>query len=391
MIYGNKKKLPGKSGKVPKMTGINKDLFRGFYRGRRVFVTGHTGFKGSWLSLWLTELGADVFGYALGIPTKPSLFECCGLSRKMESDYADIRDIVKLKKVLKKAKPEVVFHLAAQSLVRHSYLEPVETYSTNVIGTVNLLEACRSTPSVRSIIVITSDKCYENNGLNSGYKETDRLGGYDPYSNSKGCSELVVSAYRNSFFNPAEYKKHRLVVASARAGNVIGGGDWGEDRLLPDCFRSLMKGEIIKIRNPKAIRPWQYVLEPLRGYLLLGVKIFREGISFGGGWNFGPVPHGVVPVGKMADQIVKAWDAGEWENVPDAQAKSLHEAEVLTLNIRKAKNKLGWRPVLTMSQTVKMTAEWYKHFYRYSSGMLEFSIRQIRNYERILMKKDQFS
>lgn len=362
-----------------------------FYKGRRVFITGHTGFKGSWLSLWLSELGAEVFGYALDPPTEPNLYEACRLSTKMNSEIADIRDLDKLKQVLMKIRPEIVFHLAAQSLVRHSYIEPVDTYETNVIGTVNLLEACRSAPSVRSIIVITSDKCYENNEAGKGYKETDRMGGYDPYSSSKGCAELVVSAYRQSFFKPAEYKKHGVVLASTRAGNVIGGGDWGQDRLLADCLRSLMKGETIRIRNPKAVRPWQYVLEPLWGYLLLGLKMSRGGIKYGEGWNFGPVPKGAVSVAKLADRIVRAWGEGEWKYISNSTASNLHEAKVLTLNISKAKNKLGWRPVLTMDQTVKMTVDWFKQFHHSSSEIFMFSLSQIRSYEKILLKKEQLS
>lgn len=373
------------------MRRISQDVFREFYKGKRVFITGHTGFKGSWLSLWLSELGAEAFGYALDPPTEPNLFDVCRLSREIHSENADIRDLERLKKALKEARPEIVFHLAAQPLVRHSYKEPIETYSTNVMGTVNLLEACRSIPSVRSIVVITSDKCYENSGSIKGYRETDRMGGYDPYSSSKGCAELVVSAYRQSFFKPAEYKKHGVVLASTRAGNVIGGGDWGQDRLLADCLRSLMKGETIRIRNPKAVRPWQHVLEPLWGYLLLGLKMSRGGIKYGEGWNFGPVPKGAVSVAKLADRIVRAWGEGEWEYVSDSLVRNLHEAKVLTLNISKAKNRLGWRPVLTMDQTVKMTVDWFKEFHHSSSDIFRFSLSQIRNYEKILLKKDQLA
>jgi CDP-glucose 4,6-dehydratase len=361
--------------------------FKEFYEGRRVFITGQTGFKGSWLSLWLSELGARVFGYSLDPPTEPSLYEASGLSQKIHSTIGDIRDLENLRTVLKKSRPEIVFHLAAQPLVRHSYLEPVETYETNVMGTVNLLEACRSTPSVRSIIVITSDKCYENNESNRGYKETDRMGGYDPYSNSKGCAELVVSAYRQSFFNPAEYQKHGVVLASTRAGNVIGGGDWGKDRLLPDCIRFLVQDKTIIIRNPKAIRPWQHVFEPLRGYLLLGQKMSLGGIKYGEGWNFGPSRRGILTVEKVVDKVVKEWGGGSWRNPSTQKEKKLHEAKNLSLNINKAQRGLGWEPLLTFDQNIKLTIEWYKHYYNNSSDILDFSINQLRHYENILLNR----
>ncbi|MDI6733181.1 MAG: CDP-glucose 4,6-dehydratase, partial [Planctomycetota bacterium] len=254
------------------------------YRNKKVMVTGHTGFKGSWISLWLSELGAKVIGYALKPETKPNLFDIINLKNIISHHIGDIRNFAKLKRIIKASKPDMIFHLAAQPLVRRSYLEPQYTYEVNVLGTINMLEAVRQTNSIRAVINVTSDKCYENKEQKQGYKETDRLGGYDPYSSSKGCAELVTAAYIKSFFNPERYKSHRVTVASVRAGNIIGGGDWSKDRLVPDCIRALAKNKTIIIRNPNAIRPWQYVLEPLYGYLLLGSHLLKRETKYIGAW-----------------------------------------------------------------------------------------------------------
>jgi CDP-glucose 4,6-dehydratase len=267
-----------------------------FWKNKRVFLTGHTGFKGSWLSIWLDSLGANVHGYSLKPPTDPSLFNLCSIDRFTNSTIGDIRNRDLLKATLQKAQPEIVFHLAAQPLVRESFKNPVETYETNVMGTVNLLDAVRACPSVKAVVIVTTDKCYENREWHWGYRENDPMGGYDPYSSSKGCAELVTAAYRQSFFNPKDFDNHHIAVASARAGNVIGGGDWALDRLVPDCLKAILDGRKIIVRNPHAIRPWQHVLEPLRGYLLLAQKLFENGPQFAEAWNFGPDDRDCRPV-----------------------------------------------------------------------------------------------
>ena len=259
-----------------------------FWKGKRILLTGHTGFKGSWLSLWLQSMGAPVVGYALAPPTNPSLFEVAEVGRGMTSVIGDIRDLEHLCAVFAEHKPEIVIHMAAQPLVRYSYIEPVETYSTNVMGTVNLLEAVRGTDSVKAVVNVTSDKCYENREWVWNYRENEAMGGYDPYSNSKGCAELVTAAYRNSYFHSEKYKEHGVALASGRAGNVIGGGDWAGDRLIPDIMRAITQNLAVNIRNPHAIRPWQHVLEPLSGYLMLAQKLYEEGAAYAEGWNFGP-------------------------------------------------------------------------------------------------------
>ena len=274
------------------VNGIDAD----FWRGRRVFLTGHTGFKGGWLALWLQRLGADVTGYALDPPTTPSLFAVARVGAGMRSIINDIRDAETLAQAMREAQPEIVIHMAAQPLVRYSYQAPVETYATNVMGTVHLLEAVRQTDSVRAVVNVTSDKCYENREWVWGYRENEPMGGYDPYSNSKGCAELVTAAYRNSYFNPAQYSQHGVALASARAGNVIGGGDWAEDRLIPDILRAIAAGEAVNIRSPHAIRPWQHVLEPLSGYLLLAQRLIEDGPAHAEGWNFGPSEEDARPV-----------------------------------------------------------------------------------------------
>lgn len=285
---------------------INKQL----WNKKRVLITGHTGFKGSWLILLLHNLGSDVYGYALEPPTNPNMYEEAKIAGLVNSNIGDIRDYDKLLRVIQKVKPEIVIHMAAQPLVRESYKNPVDTYSTNVMGTVNLLEAIRQTPGIKAVVNVTTDKCYENKEWHWGYRENESMGGYDPYSNSKGCSELVTAAYRNSFFNSKDYHKHGVALASARAGNVIGGGDWAEDRLIPDFIRAISKGEIVKIRSPYAIRPWQHVLEPLSGYLLLAEKLYTDGPKFAEAWNFGPDDRDAKNVEWITKTICDLWGEG---------------------------------------------------------------------------------
>lgn len=329
-------------------------LFGGAYAGRRVFVTGHTGFKGSWLAEWLIGLGAEVTGYALEPPTDPSLFGESGLAGRISRHViGDVRDLASLREAMQVAAPEIVFHLAAQPLVRLSYDTPVETYETNVMGTVNLLEAVRSCPSVRAVVVVTSDKCYENHETGRAYREGDAMGGFDPYSSSKGCAELVTAAYRRSFFGEAS----RVRIASVRAGNVIGGGDWAADRIVPDCIRALQAGVPIIVRNPEAVRPWQHVLEPLSGYLHLGSRMLGGEPGYDGPWNFGPEEQGTVPVRQVADAIVAAWGSGTWTT--PTQAGGPHEAHLLALDITKAREQLGWRPLYPVAHTLEVTAAWY--------------------------------
>lgn len=352
---------------------------RNFWAGKKVFVTGHTGFKGSWLCLWLQRLGANVTGYALTPPTSPALFEVARVANGMHSIIGDIRDDAVLGAAMHAAAPDIVLHMAAQPLVRFSYLEPVETYSTNVMGTVNLLEAVRRTPSVRSVVNITSDKCYENDGREQGYTENDPMGGHDPYSNSKGCAELVTSAYRHSFFNPARYHEHRVALASARAGNVIGGGDWADDRLVPDILRALESGQAVMIRNPHAIRPWQHVLEPLGGYLLLAQKLYETGIHFAEGWNFGPEDDDAKPVQWIVEQMTQRWsNDARWERDNSTHP---HEAHYLKLDCKKSQQRLDWHPKWNLSTALDEIITWHKH---YTSGadMKNICIEQIEKFSR---------
>jgi CDP-glucose 4,6-dehydratase len=350
------------------------------YKGKKVLVTGHTGFKGSWLSLWLTELGANVIGYSLEPPTQPNLFETLSLDKKLIHIIGDVRDEKKLSSVFEKYQPEFVFHLAAQPLVRLSYAEPKLTYETNIMGTINILEAVRKTNSVKVCIVITTDKCYENKEWIYGYREIDPMGGYDPYSSSKACAELIVSAYRNSFFNPKDYGKiHNIALSSVRAGNVIGGGDWGEDRLIPDCVKTLSQNKIINIRNPQATRPWQYVLEPLSGYLLLGSKMYKDGKRFSSAWNFGPNDNDIITVEEIVKSVIMSWGNGDYKIDTSNQP---HEAGLLKLDTSKARTFLGWKPVYNIYETIKRTVNWYKCFYKgvKKEELLKITINEIRDY-----------
>ena len=348
-----------------------------FWRDRKVLVTGHTGFKGAWLCLWLSFMGAKVTGYALKPPTKPSLYELCKIRRKVRSVIGDIADLPKLKRVFATAKPEIVIHMAAQPIVRESYKDPLSTYRTNVTGTVHLFEAVRTCPSVRAVVNVTTDKCYENEGHKKPFAETEALGGYDPYSNSKACSELVTSAYRSSFFNPANYKKHRVAIASARAGNVIGGGDWAADRLIPDCVRAALKRRKVMVRNPGAVRPWQHVLESLYGYLLLAEKLYQRGPRFGGPWNFGSDSQNSKSVEWVVKTFCDRW--GDGASYRMDRRKSPYEAPVLTLNSLKARRELGWDPRGDVATAIEKTVAWTKA-YQNKRSLEQECFRQIEAY-----------
>lgn len=348
-------------------------MFNNIYKGKRVFLTGHTGFKGSWLALWLTKLGAEVCGYSLAPNTEPSMFNELEIAGKItKSVIGDILDESLLEKTMTDFQPEIVFHLAAQPLVRLSYAEPVMTYKTNVIGTLNVLEAARKCPSVKAFVNITTDKCYENKEINRGYREDEPMGGHDMYSSSKGCVEIMSSSFRRSFLQEG------YAMATARAGNVIGGGDWALDRLIPDCVKFINADQKIEIRNPVAVRPWQHVLEPLSGYLLLGQKLLEHGIHFADGFNFGPNEDSVLKVAEVAQKVTEFYGRGE---VVVHKRDDLHEANLLMLNIEKAEKVLGWTPTYTANQAIEKTVEWYRHFYENDVDMYNFTINQIKNYE----------
>ncbi len=345
-----------------------------FWRGKKVFVTGHTGFKGSWLVLWLNSMGASVFGYSLPAPTNPNMFELCKLDRDIQSVMGDIRDFEHLLCTIKQIEPEIVFHLAAQPLVLKSYDSPMETYQVNVMGTVNVLECIRNVDSVKAVVNVTTDKCYENQGWYWGYRENDALGGYDPYSNSKACSELITAAYRNSFFS----LKNKVALASARAGNVIGGGDWAENRLIPDCVRALMEGKKVVIRNSDAIRPWQHVLEPLSGYLILAQKLYEEGERYAGAWNFGPDDKDAKTVEWIVRKMCTVWGEGAGFEVEKQERKS-HEAKYLKLDCSKAKVELNWNPRWTVAQAIEKVVSWIKA-YEKGKEMKSYCLKQITEY-----------
>jgi CDP-glucose 4,6-dehydratase len=341
-------------------------LFNDIYRGKRVLVTGHTGFKGSWLCSWLTSLGADVLGFSLAPDTEPNHFELIASSLPMQSVIGDIRDLATLQKTWIEFQPEIVFHLAAQPLVRLSYDQPIETLHSNVIGTANVFEACRHTPSVRAIVNITSDKCYENKEWVWGYRENDPMGGYDPYSASKGCAELVTSAYRNSFFHPDEYgQSHNVLLASVRAGNVIGGGDWARDRIITDLVTAASRGEKLSIRNPWATRPWQHVLEPLSGYLFLGQRLLEGRGDCAGAWNFGPNDDGAITVLEVVKAMQKCWDRVQY--VVRQNNEQPHEANLLKLDCSKARMRLFWKGIWDADMTFHQTASWYRTYYQENS------------------------
>ena len=345
-------------------------MLQDFYRGKKVLVTGHTGFKGGWLTAWLKSLGADVVGLALPPDTAPNLFDSICLGCGMVSVLGDIRDASVVSSIFRQHSPEIVFHNAAQPLVRRSYRHPVETYATNVMGTVHLLEAIRQTASVRAAVVVTSDKVYENREWFWGYREEDALGGRDPYSSSKACAELVTSAYRQSFFAAG----NGASVASARAGNVIGGGDWSEDRLVPDIVRGIASDQPIIIRQPDSVRPWQHVLEPVRGYLMLARQLWEDR-DFAEAWNFGPQDQDAISVGDLAKHMIAKWGKGELKIQPEKNAP--HEAQLLRLNTTKARTRLGWRPVLDIDQALSWTADWYRKFYDEPSSASSMVAEQI--------------
>jgi CDP-glucose 4,6-dehydratase len=351
----------------------NLEMNPAFWKGKTVFVTGHTGFKGGWLSLWLQSLGARVTGYALEPPTQPNLFELAGVARSMESITGDVRDLAALKTALLRAKPQLVIHMAAQALVRESYADPVGTYATNVMGTVNMLEAVRKAESVRTVVIVTSDKCYENRERVWGYREDEAMGGNDPYSSSKGCTELVTAAYRRSFFSQAG-----AAVASARAGNVIGGGDWSKDRLVPDALSAFISGKALRIRSPNAVRPWQHVLDPLNGYLTLAERLWEDGSAYSGAWNFGPAEDDVRPVSWIAGELAQRWGKGAaWKTDPALQS---HEAGLLKLDCSKARANLDWRPRVELGTALDWVIEWYR---RYADGedARKLTEEQIRSFQ----------
>jgi CDP-glucose 4,6-dehydratase len=355
----------------------NLGVDNSFWRNKKVFITGNTGFKGSWLTLWLSSLGAEITGYSLVPPTNPSLFDECRLDFDINSITGDIRNSEALSIAMKTANPDIVFHLAAQPLVRDSYKNPVETYTTNVIGTVNLFEAVRKCSNIGTVVNVTTDKCYENKEWPWAYRENEPLGGYDPYSSSKACAELVTSAYRSSFFNTEQFAEHGVTIATARAGNVIGGGDWASDRLLPDCFRSLLQGNPIIIRNPHSIRPWQHVLEPLSGYLLLAQKLYENGPKYSGAWNFGPSDHDARTVEWIVKKICEMWGRESTYGVDEGEHP--HEATYLKLDCSKAKMELGWTPKWSLEIALEKILDWNKVFQ--AKGDLKMKcLQQIKEY-----------
>jgi CDP-glucose 4,6-dehydratase len=353
-------------------------MHKDFWAGKRVFLTGHTGFKGGWLTLWLESLGADVTGLSLSPETTPNLYTLARVDQGVTSILGDIRDAALVRRAICDARPEIVIHMAAQPLVRYSYANPLETYATNVMGTVHVLEALRQSPGVKAAVVVSSDKCYENHEWVWGYRENDRLGGHDPYSNSKACTELVTSSYRQAYFPSTGYGTHGVALASARAGNVIGGGDWSEDRLIPDVIRAMERAQPVVIRNQSAIRPWQHVLEPLSGYLLLAERLYTEGSSYAEAWNFGPNDTDARPVRWIVERLTARCAPGAaW--MPD-QNPQPHEAQVLKLDCSKARSRLGWQPRWSLITTIDRVVDWYRAA-QSSQDMREFTLGQIEAYQ----------
>lgn len=352
---------------------------KNFFKGKKILITGHTGFKGAWLSQILLEFGSDVVGVSLPAETDPSLFSILDLEKRMKTYYQDIRDFKAMKEIFEAEKPEIVFHLAAQALVRGSYDDPLKTFSTNVLGTANVLQAIKEVGGVKSAVIITTDKVYFNNGLPNPYRETDPLGGYDPYSSSKAAADIVTSSYIQSFFNVADFgEKHDTLVAIARAGNVIGGGDWADDRLVPDIVRAIYdKKKEIVLRNPKAVRPWQHVLAPLHGYLTLARELNEKNIDSVGAWNFGPHPDESITVEEVVEEAIKILGLGSHRVEADT---AKHEASLLTLDISKAKSELRWEPKINFEQSIRMTFDWYKEYHENRDKIVEFTNKQIAEY-----------
>ena len=348
-----------------------------FWKNKKVLLTGHTGFKGSWLSIWLKKLGVELIGFSKDIPTEPSLFELAKVSENMKSITGDIRNFSVIQRIIQENQPEIIIHMAAQSLVRESYENPINTFSTNIMGTVNLLESLKESKKTQVVINVTSDKCYENNNLGNSFSENSPMGGYDPYSSSKGCSELITSAFRNSFYNLKEFDSHKLSLSTVRAGNVIGGGDWAKDRLIPDIIKNISKGIPTQIRNTKSIRPWQFVLEPLNGYLLLAEKMWEKGNEFSEPWNFGPDNEGCKSVKWILEKISEDLkNKFVWE---ENNEKNLHEASILKLDSNKAKKRLGWKTKLNINETLEWTISWYKEFLK-NSNMKKYTEDQINRF-----------
>lgn len=351
-----------------------------FWKGRKVFLTGHTGFKGSWLSLWLQQMGAKVYGYSLQPRTNPNLYELARVCEGMRSVIGDVRDQSALNAAMQDARPEIVFHMAAQPLVLHSYNDPIETFEINVIGTAHLLESVRRCKSVKAVVNVTTDKCYENKEWEWPYRETDRLGGHDPYSSSKACSEMVTSCYRASFFNSQNYAEHGVAIATARSGNVIGGGDWSKNRLVPDILKSLELQQVVNIRNPFSVRPWQHVLDPLRGYLILAEKLINYGSEFSGSWNFGPNQFDIKTVGSLVDSICKKWGPNRgWQQ---ENGHLPHEAKYLKLDTSKSLAYLQWKPIIDLEQAIEMTVKWH-HAYISKNDIKQYTLDQIIQYKKI--------
>lgn len=354
------------------------EINKTFWKNKKIFLTGHTGFKGTWLTIWLRILGAEVMGFSLPPNTTPSMYSQIETDVDIDSCYGDVRNFDLLSEKIRQFKPDIVMHLAAQAIVRYSYHNAVETFNTNVIGTAHVLEAIRYSDSVRAVLCITSDKCYENREWLWKYRENDPMGGWDPYSASKGCSELVISSYRDSFFNNNQYQKHGIALASARAGNVIGGGDWGENRLIPDIMRAYSVHKKVSIRNPKAVRPWQHVLDLLSGYLLLTERLYKKGPEYAEAWNFGPGDGGDLTVLEIVDYISKSWGDGVSYTIsPD---NNLHESYLLKLDSSKARSRLGWSTRLTIEESLEKVIRWYKGFYDHRKPAYAMTENQISEY-----------